>query len=151
MAATIEFIPFDRIKHLTSEERIKLIVEKAKKDTVIITDGKLDAKETASLIQETMKNVSDDFPGIEVCSIDYNELQEQHSSEVTGTSAEASTKGAKTVVSSSIKGARKLMAQVYDKLRFKMTGRRPGVTIVGPANIVKEIKRSPDKISLLME
>ncbi|HLC85464.1 MAG TPA: DUF2073 domain-containing protein [Candidatus Nanoarchaeia archaeon] len=47
--------------------------------------------------------------------------------------------------SSNLKG----LAKARDDLANKLLGTRSGLTIVGPASVVKEIKRNPHKIELL--
>ena len=57
----IEFVPFEKLKDLSSKRKVSKIVNIVKKNSVLIIDGKLSADEEAALIEETMKKVSKKF------------------------------------------------------------------------------------------
>ena len=69
----IKFVPYERIK----EEKFKKILKDLAENTIILVDAKLDAKEEAALIAETMRNVSEKFAGIELSFIDINGKKKQ--------------------------------------------------------------------------
>ena len=83
--------------------------------------GRLHATEEAQLIEKTMEEVTKDFKGIELCTI-YPQKPKR-----------------KGDVGEHIKH---YLAKV-------LVGDRDGFTIIGPATIIKEIKKNPDKIELL--
>ncbi len=111
----IKFVPYEKLK----EQKFNGIIRDLKHNTIIMVDAKLNAKEEAQIIAETMRNVSEDFSGIEFGSIDLG--------------AE-SGKGNL----SKIKGA----------LIERIIGRKRGVTIIGPANVVRKIKKNPKELLL---
>jgi len=73
------------------------------------------------LIKTTMEEINKDFKGIELAVID--------PSQITG----------------NLSGFEKIKEDFFNVL----LGSRSGLTIVGPASIVKKIKRNPRKIELL--
>ncbi len=118
----IEFIPFDKLKNLSLKRKINLIVSTVKKNSVLIIDGKLSAEEEAKLIEETMKKVSRSFPGIEICSFNSADFRKKE---------------------------KQFFDVIKETVLEKIAGRR-GITIIGPAALVKNIKKDPDKVSLLL-
>src|SRR3989344_2062085 len=116
---TLQFVPYSELIKLTPVGRIKKILDIAKENKIVLVEGRLKPSEEAELIQRTMEEVNKDFKGIELCTI-YPE-----------------SKNGDTI----------------DKLKATMLnvliGNRRGLTIIGPATIVKEIKRDPNKIQLL--
>jgi len=122
MKAGIEYVPFERLMVMTPEERVSLIVKHVKANTILITDGKLDIEEETKLIETTMKEISKRFTGIEVASIDTGNLRKDQP-----------------------------LNFFRDKLSEFISGKKRGITIVGPAKLVKKIKKKPDSISLLMK
>lgn len=118
----IDFVPFEKLLMMTPEQRVSLIVRQVKNNTILITDGKLEFDEEAKLIEATMKQVSRNFPGIEVSSMETGNIRK---------------------------------GQMFNFLRDKVgeiiSGKKRGVTIVGPAKLVRKVKKQPDKISLVMK
>ncbi|MFH0752732.1 MAG: DUF2073 domain-containing protein [archaeon] len=117
---TLQFVPYHEISSLTTEERLDKLINIAKKNKIIVMQGRLKPTEEAGLIQKTMENVGRDFRGIELCTV-YPEGRDQ-----------------------------KFFGQIKGVLLKFLMGTRDGITIIGPATIVKQIKRNPDKIELLM-
>lgn len=116
----IQFIPYHEIMPLTPEERLEKLLSIVRKNKVVVMQGRLKPAEEAGLIQKTMEYVGRDFKGIELCTI-YPEPKHM-----------------------------KLMAQMKGMLVKALTGTKEGMTVIGPATIIKQIKRNPDKIELLM-
>lgn len=116
---TLQFIPYSEISPLSSEERVDKLLGIVKKNKIVLMQGKLKPAEETSLIQKTMEKVSKSFKGIELCTI------------------------------SSEKAEASLVTQMKSALAKVLLGGNDGLTIIGPATIVKEIKRNPDKIELL--
>ncbi len=113
----IKFVPYERIK----EEKFKKVLKDLTDNTIILVDAKLDAKEEASLIAETMKIVSDKFAGIELSSIDIKgKKKEGHYDRFKGALIE------------------------------RMIGKKRGMTVLGPAKIVQKIKRNPEELLLYL-
>ena len=116
---TLQFVPYNELSRLTPMGRIKKILDIVKEEKIVLVEGRLRPEEEAELIQRTMEEVSKTFKGIELCTI-YPE-------------------------SKSGDALNKLKATMIDML----IGNRRGLTVIGPATIVKEIKRDPNKIQLL--
>jgi hypothetical protein len=81
--------------------------------------GRLRPEEEAGLIQKTMEQIDKDFRGIEVCTV-YPEESKLES-----------------------------LKQIRNEMFKLLLGNRDGITIIGPASVVKEIRRDPNKIQLL--
>jgi hypothetical protein len=118
---TLQFIPFNEIEPLSSERRISKLLNEVKKNKVVLMQGRLRAEEEASLIQKTMMEVTKEFKGIELCTIYPNR----------------------------VKKSQNFQDQIKKVFMNFFIGDREGMTIIGPANIIKEIKKNPDKIELL--
>ncbi len=119
---TIQFVPYSEIEALNQNERIQKLLDIAKENKIVIMEGRLKPNEETLLIQKTMEAVSRTFKGIELCTVYPNKNRKQ-----------AFTKTFKD-----------MMAKI-------LIGDREGLTVIGPANIIKEIKRNPNKIELLTE
>lgn len=117
---TLRFIPYHEIESLNSEQRIDKLMNIVKQESIILMQGRLLPAEEASLIQETMSQISQNFKGVEICTI-FPESKN---------------------------------LQLFKKLKNDMinflVGHREGITIIGPASIIKDIKRDPNKIQLLV-
>jgi len=120
---SIQFLPYSELKDLNSTERVKKILGIILGNVILIIQGKLETEEETRLIGDTMAMIGHvkDFKGIELAVISGN-----------GTSG------------------------FFDKFRTGMIrmigGKNLGaVTIIGPATIVKEIKKNPKKIELLLD
>jgi hypothetical protein len=116
---TLQFIPYSDIAGLNSEERIKKLLEIAKEEKIILLEGRLRETEEVELIKKTMESINEKFSGIEL-GVVY---------------PQGVGKGVYTKL-------QKLLVRL-------LLGNREGFTIIGPANIIKEIKKDPDKIQLL--
>ena len=115
---TLQFIPYAEIEGLSSAKRVSKILHLVKTEKIIILEGRLRSEEEAELIKRTMESISSKFSGIEL-SVIYPEQKN---------------------------------VQFFGKLKQALInmvlGDRRGMTIIGPANIIKEIKQDPDKIQL---
>jgi hypothetical protein len=118
---TIQFIPYSKIESLSAGERINKILREVKDGKIVLLEGRLRAEEEAALIRTTMEQINRKFKGIELA-----------------------------VVNPSVR-----TAEFGGKLKLALSkvllGNRTGFTVVGPATIVKEIKKDPEKIELLMK
>lgn len=120
----IQFMPYAEIKHLNSTERIKKILGVVLANSILIVQGRLKSEEETRLIEDTMAMISHvkNFKGIELAVI-----------------------SPKNEDSSGI-----------EKFKYRLATSLSGVdlgaiTIIGPASIVKDIKRDPKKIELLLD
>ena len=119
---SIQFMPYYEIKNLESAERIKKILDVVLKNNILILQGKLKTEEETGLIGGSMAMIGHvkEFKGIELATISSGESR-----------------------------------STLDKFKYKIVTALNGtdlgtITIIGPANIVKEIKRNPKKIELLL-
>jgi len=118
---TLQFIPYSEIEELSSLGRIKKLLKIAKDNKIVLLQGRLKKQEEAELIKTTMEEINDEFKGIELMVMD--DLSK------------------KTTIGSKVK-------QSFINM---LVGDRMGFTIIGPANVIKEIKRDPNKIQLFLE
>jgi len=118
---TLEFVPYSEISGLSSLGRIKRLLKVAKENKIVLLEGRLKKEEETELIKTTMEEINDDFKGIELAVI-------------------YPTKSDSGFIS-------KIKTNFVDML----AGNRLGLTIIGPASIVKAIKKDPTKIQLLTQ
>ncbi len=118
----MQFMSYSEIKNLDSDQRIKKILGIVLGNNILILQGKLDPEEEARLIGDTMAMIKHikNFKGIELAVI-------------SGNGNEGFFGNFKRNLVNAISG-----------------GDLGAITIIGPATIVKEIKRNPKKIELLL-
>ncbi len=117
---TLRFIPRTEIEGLSTNEKIKLLVDIVKEDKIILLEGKLKKTEEADLIKKVMEEISTRFRGIEIAEL---------------------TPGPKKEIA--------FFAKLKEELINLLLRDRQGLTIIGPATVIKEIKKDPNKIELL--
>jgi hypothetical protein len=119
---SIQFLPFSEIRSLNSDDRIKKILGIILDNNILILQGRLTASEEARLIGDTMAMIGHvkTFKGIELAVISGN--------------------GREGFFGKMGKGIANVLAG----------GDFSAITIIGPASIVKEMKRNPKKIELLL-
>ena len=118
---TLEFVPYNEIANLSSIGRIKKLLKIAKENKIVLLEGRLKKEEETELIKTTMEEINDEFKGIELAVI-----------YPAKTGSDFLTK---------------MKTNVVDLI----AGNRLGLTIVGPASIVKAIKKDPTKIQLFTQ
>lgn len=115
---TLQFIPYHDIEHLSSTQKILRLLKIAKENKIVLLEGRLKKQEETDLIKITMEEIDDRFKGIELAVI----------------------------------SPEKKDTIWYEKIRRNfisfVLGDREGFTIIGPASIVKEIRKDPNKIQL---
>lgn len=122
---TLQFVPYTEIKTLDSDDRISKLLRLVKKEQIVLLEGRLTQTEEAELIKRTMeeqgKKIKGKFRGIEL-SVVYPENKED---------------------------------RLLNRLRLNflsfILGNQQGFTIIGPATVIKEIKREPKKIQLYLK
>ena len=119
MDLTLQFIPYSEIEGLSSIGRIRKILNTAKENKIVLLEGRLKKEEETELIKTTMEEINDEFKGIELAIINSDSKTSD------------------------------LITKMRKGLANMLMGNRQGLTIVGPASIVKEIKKDPNKIELL--
>ncbi len=115
---TLRFVPYHEIEYLGSARRVHKLLDIVKENKIVLLEGRLKKEEEADLIEITMESIGSKFKGIELAVID----SEQKESNI----------------------LRKLKANVMNMI----LGDRTGLTVIGPANIIAEIKKNPDKLEL---
>jgi hypothetical protein len=120
---SIQFLPYSEIKDLDSSKRLRKILNIVLGNNILILQGRLELEEETRLIEDTMAMIGHvrNFRGIELAVISGNRK--------TG---------------------------FFERFRKNVANALVGgdfgaVTIMGPATIVKEIKRNPKKIELLLK
>jgi hypothetical protein len=121
MKLEVDFVPFSNLKRKPPGEKVEFLMERVKAGKVIVIEGTLDPEEEAMLIESTMKAVSEDFPGIELCTLSGDEYRKLG-----------------------------MLDDIRDRI-LKTLGHRKGIVVVGPAAVIKEVKRSPGILSMHVE
>ncbi|MBI2043196.1 DUF2073 domain-containing protein [Candidatus Pacearchaeota archaeon] len=119
---TINFMPYSEISGLDSTKRIRKILDVILGNSILILQGRLKPEEETRLIEDTMAMIGHvrDFKGVELAVISGN-------------------------------GSENPIGKFRMGIVNALSGRDLGaITIIGPATIVKEIKRNPKKIELLL-
>lgn len=65
----LEFISSQILDKQKGDDRMKFILDRIKENKILVVEGSLSSTEEAKLIEATMKDVSDKFPGIEVSTL----------------------------------------------------------------------------------
>ncbi len=119
---SLQFLPFTEIRDLNSTERIKKILDIILGNNILILQGRLEPHEETRLIEDTMAMIKHlkNFRGIELAVISGNNK-----------------------------------SNIFQKARQNIANAISGgdlgaITLIGPATIVKEIKKNPRKIELLL-
>ena len=120
MGLTLQIVPHSEINSLSSIGRIRYLLNLAKEDKIVLLEGRLEKSEEAELIKATMEEINEDFKGIELSVIN------------------------------PIKKNDPFFMKIRGNIFNAMFGNRLGLTIIGPATVVKEIRKDPTKIQLLM-
>jgi hypothetical protein len=121
MSLTLQFIPFSEVGVLSSDKKIQKLLKVVQEEKIILLEGKLKSSEKSELIRKTMEEISDKFKGIEIEELD---IENKDSA---------------------------IFQKIKNIFINFLLGSRRGLTIIGPASIIKEIKKDPDKIQLLTE
>ncbi len=119
---SLQFMPYSEIRDLDSSARIKKILNIILSNNILIVQGRLETEEETRLIEDTLAMVGHvkNFRGIELAVIGGN-------------------------------GDSNIIQKFRQGIANAISGGDLGaITIIGPATIVKEIKRNPKKIELLL-
>jgi hypothetical protein len=114
MEIQLDFVSSDFLMNKRPIEKIDFIIQKIKKNVIVVLEEGLSPQEETELIETTMREIdAKDFHGIEFYRIDHHPTN------------------------------------LRDKLANYISGRKTGLTIVGPTRMVEAIKRDPNGISML--
>ncbi len=119
---TIQFIPYTEIETLESGERIRKILNMVLGNRIVILQGKLKPEEETRLIEDTMAMVGH----------------------------VKNFKGIELAVLNPNSNNLSFLGKMKHGLA-KALGAQEAITIIGPASIVREMKRDPKKIEILMK
>tara|TARA_Y100000310_G_scaffold123699_1_gene122468 strand:+ start:1266 stop:1661 length:396 start_codon:yes stop_codon:yes gene_type:complete len=119
---SLQVIPYSEIQGLNIAQRVKKVLNLVLGNKIVILQGRLRAEEEARLIEDTMALVDHvkNFRGIELALIEPN-LKEQG-----------------------------MFVKMKHGIAKRLVGNNNALTVVGPASIIKEIKRDPRKIELML-
>ena len=119
---SLHIIPFSEIRDLSIGERIKKILKLVLQNKVLILQGRLRSEEEIRLIEDTMAMVDHvkSFKGIELAVIEPDI------------------------------GTESIMMKIRKGIAKTLVGHHNALTIIGPASIVKEIKKDPKKLEVLL-
>lgn len=130
----MDFISSILLNGKPEKKKIDFILSRVREGSILVLDGVLKPKEEMNLIKETMKRVDERFSGIEVCSL------------------RRKSKGLKFFFELLAERGEKLQ-NFFSKLTGKpeTTNMRNGITLIGPAKIIKKIRKNPSSFSVLAE
>jgi hypothetical protein len=119
---SLQILPFSEVQELSISERVKKILNLVLGNKVVILHGRLRAEEEARLIEDTMALVDHvkNFKGIELAVIEPDLRKEG------------------------------IFVKFRHGLAKKLVGDSSAITVIGPASIIKDIKRDPKKLELLL-
>lgn len=122
MNLTLQFMAYGEIENLDSTSRVAKLIDLVKQQKIILLEGRLSKEEEIELIKMTMEQIDESFKGVEIGTI------------------EPSTKKSDA-----------FFAHLKSNFIDMLLGDRRGITIIGPASVVKEIKQDPEKIQLFTQ
>jgi len=119
---TIQFLPYAEIEILNSAERIKKLLQIILKDKVAIIQGRLLPEEETRLIEDTMALVGNikGFKGIELAVISPNPEE------------------------------RTVWTKFKHGVASALIGQTDSLTVIGPAAVIKEMRKDPKKLEIMM-
>ena len=117
---SIQVIPFSEVEKMGISERVKKILSLVLGNKIVILHGRLRSEEEARLIEDTMALVDHvkNFKGIELAVIE----------------PDMRNKG--------------ILEKMKHGLAKSLVGDSEALTLIGPASVIKEIKKDPKKIEL---
>jgi len=119
----LQFIPHSQLSVMSPYKRVKFLLDNVAEDKIIILQGTLSHEEKKDLIEETMKKIkgSRGFRGIEI-----------------------ETLNPKIVDMG-------LMMRLRKSIADFLVGDREVLTLIGPATIIKEVKKDLKKLELFLK
>ncbi|MBI4140177.1 DUF2073 domain-containing protein [Candidatus Woesearchaeota archaeon] len=118
---TLQFLPYSQVENMTGVGRIRKLLNLVKEDKIVLLQGRLHEDEEAELIKATMEEINKNFRGIELAVVNPSATDLTY------------------------------MQKFRQGFTNFVLGDRQGITVIGPASVVKSIKRDPNKIELLMK
>ncbi|HLF53956.1 MAG TPA: DUF2073 domain-containing protein [Candidatus Nanoarchaeia archaeon] len=120
---SMQVIPFTELQSLSISERVKKILSIVLGNRIVIIHGRLRPEEEARLIEDTMAMVDHvkSFKGIELAVIEPDMREEN------------------------------IFTRMKHGIAKTLVGDSSALTLIGPASIIKEIKKDPKKIELFLK
>jgi hypothetical protein len=117
---SLHLMPYGEIRDLSIQERVKKLLKLVLGNRVVILQGRLRSEEEIRLIEDTMAMVDHikDFRGIELAVIDQESKNDS------------------------------FMFKIKRGLAKSLIGDNSALTVIGPAAVVKDIKRDPKKLEV---
>lgn len=118
----LHIMPYSEIRDLSISERVKKILKLVLGNKVVIVQGRLRAEEEIRLIEDTMAMVDHikNFKGIELAVVDPDSDKNS------------------------------MFFRIKKGIAKTLVGDVHALTIIGPASVVKEIKKDPKKIEVFL-
>jgi len=119
---SLHVLPFAEVKEMGIAERVKKILNLILGNKIVILHGRLRAEEEARLIEDTMAMVDHikSFKGIELAVIEPDMKNESF----------------------------------FGKMKYgiakSLVGDSAAITVIGPASVIKDIRKDPKKLELLI-
>ena len=119
---SLQVLPFSEVKDMTISERVKKILGLVLANKVVILHGRLRHEEEARLIEDTMALVEHvpGFKGIELAVIEPDLRNET------------------------------VMVKIKHGIAKRLVGDNSALTVIGPATVIREVKRDPKKIEVML-
>ena len=119
---SLQVVPYSEISNLGIPERVKKILNLVLGNKIVVLQGRLRPEEEARLIEDTMALVDHvkSFRGIELAVIEPN-----------------------------VK-AGGVFLKMKHGIAKKLVGDTSSITVIGPASVIKDIKRDPKKLELML-
>ncbi|MBI5803622.1 DUF2073 domain-containing protein [Candidatus Pacearchaeota archaeon] len=119
---SLQVLSFSEVQSLSIAERVKKILNLILGNKIVILHGRLRPEEEARLIEDTMALVDHvkNFKGIELAVIEPN-----------------------------LRSAN-ILVKMRHGIAKKLVGDNSSLTVIGPATIIKEIRRDPKKLELML-
>jgi hypothetical protein len=119
---SLHVIPFAEVKDLSISERVKKVLNLVLGNKIVILHGRLRPEEEARLIEDTMAMVDHvkTFKGIELAVIEPNLKNEG------------------------------MFVKMKHGIAKRLVGDNSSLTVIGPATVIKEIRRDPKKLELML-
>jgi len=103
------------------KSKFKSFMKDLRESTILLIDAKLTPEEEAHIIKETMRKVSGVFTGIELNSLELSNGKKLNNFE-----------------------------KVKNAVIEKITGKKRGLTVIGPAKTIHQIRKNPEELLLYM-
>ena len=119
---SLQVIPFAELQSMSISERVKKILSLVLGKRIVIIHGRLRAEEEARLIEDTMALIGH-IKGFKGVEL--------------------------AVLNSTQRGS--IMTDMKRGIARALIGDRESLTVIGPASIIREIKKDPSKMEILLK